>query len=83
MVSTLPQLLLAALLLAADSLAQREPNFAPNRSNIVHLFEWKWNDIADECENFLAPKGYGAVQVSQWAAYGNRLGRPTTQLVNL
>ena len=30
---------------------------------IVHLFEWKWADIAAECENFLAPKGFGGVQV--------------------
>ncbi|HEY9640279.1 MAG TPA: alpha-amylase family protein, partial [Coleofasciculaceae cyanobacterium] len=30
----------------------------------VHLFEWKWDDVAQECENFLAPNGYGAVQVS-------------------
>ena len=30
----------------------------------VHLFEWKWNDIANECENVLGPAGYEAVQVS-------------------
>lgn len=30
----------------------------------VHLFEWSWNDIADECENFLGPKGFDAVQIS-------------------
>jgi alpha-amylase len=30
----------------------------------VHLFEWRWDDIATECENFLGPKGYKAVQVS-------------------
>ena len=30
---------------------------------IVHLFEWKWSDIAAECENFLQNYGYGAVQV--------------------
>ncbi|MDX1552017.1 MAG: carbohydrate-binding module family 20 domain-containing protein [Marinobacter sp.] len=30
----------------------------------VHLFEWKWNDVATECEQFLGPKGYSAVQVS-------------------
>ncbi|XP_011141982.2 alpha-amylase A [Harpegnathos saltator] len=31
---------------------------------MVHLFEWKWQDIAKECEQFLGPKGYGGVQVS-------------------
>ena len=30
----------------------------------VHLFEWKWTDIANECENFLGVNGYDAVQVS-------------------
>lgn len=30
----------------------------------VHLFEWSWEDIATECEDFLGPKGYTAVQVS-------------------
>ncbi len=30
----------------------------------VHLFEWKWTDIARECETFLGPNGYAAVQVS-------------------
>jgi len=28
------------------------------------LFEWKWTEIAKECERFLGPNGYGAVQVS-------------------
>jgi alpha-amylase len=30
----------------------------------VHLFEWRWADIARECESFLGPKGFTAVQVS-------------------
>ena len=30
----------------------------------VHLFEWKWTDIATECESVLGPAGYRAVQVS-------------------
>jgi len=30
----------------------------------VHLFEWRWADVAQECENFLGPKGFTAVQVS-------------------
>jgi alpha-amylase len=30
----------------------------------VHLFEWKWTDIAVECENVLGPAGFAAVQVS-------------------
>ncbi|KAJ1348696.1 hypothetical protein KIN20_004051 [Parelaphostrongylus tenuis] len=35
-----------------------------NRQTMVHLFEWKWADIAAECENFLQYYGYGAVQIS-------------------
>lgn len=34
------------------------------RTAFVHLFEWKWIDIAKECENYLGPKGFAAVQVS-------------------
>jgi len=31
---------------------------------MVHLFEWKWKDIAQECEDFLGPMGFDGVQVS-------------------
>src|SRR5690242_4343681 len=30
----------------------------------VHLFEWRWADIATECENVLGPAGFTAVQIS-------------------
>ncbi len=30
----------------------------------VHLFEWRWTDIAAECESVLGPTGFKAVQVS-------------------
>jgi alpha-amylase len=30
----------------------------------VHLFEWKWTDIAGECETHLGPAGFRAVQIS-------------------
>jgi alpha-amylase len=36
----------------------------PEPTTIVHLFEWTWNDIAAECEAFLGPQGYKAVQIS-------------------
>ena len=35
---------------------------------MVHLFEWRWDDIASECENFLGPLGYCAVQVTNKTA---------------
>ncbi|PNF32627.1 Alpha-amylase 1 [Cryptotermes secundus] len=53
---------LVALLCAARG--QKDPNVASDRSAIVHLFEWKFDDIAAECERFLAPRGYAGVQVS-------------------
>ncbi len=31
---------------------------------IVHLFEWKWPDIAQECEQYLGPMGIDGVQIS-------------------
>lgn len=34
------------------------------RDTFVHLFEWKWSDVAQECEEFLGPRGFNAVQIS-------------------
>jgi alpha-amylase len=55
----------------APPTATRVPPPSPTRSAVtgprtvfVHLFEWKWTDIARECETFLGPAGYAAVQVS-------------------
>jgi alpha-amylase len=58
---------LTALLLGifcATVNAQWDPHFWGGRSGIVHLFEWKWADIANECERFLAPNGFAGVQIS-------------------
>lgn len=30
----------------------------------VQLFEWRWEDVARECETFLSSSAYGAVQIS-------------------
>lgn len=35
-----------------------------SRTAYVHLFEWTWDDIAQECEAVLGPKGFNAVQIS-------------------
>lgn len=43
--------------------AQYAPNTKPGKTSIVHLFEWRWADIALECERYLGPKGFGGVQV--------------------
>jgi alpha-amylase len=42
----------------------------------VHLIEWTWNDIAQECEEFLGSKGYFAVQISPPNEHRLLLGRP-------
>lgn len=43
---------------------QWDPHFTQNRTTVVHLFEWRWNDIAEECERFLGPYGFGGIQTS-------------------
>ncbi|XP_068945346.1 alpha-amylase 1B-like [Petaurus breviceps papuanus] len=54
------------LLLAAIEVcwAQYDPHTQKGQTSIVHLFEWRWDDIALECERYLAPNGFGGVQVS-------------------
>lgn len=51
-------------LVASNVFGQHDPHHWPNRTGIVHLFEWRFDDVANECERFLAPNGYGGVQVS-------------------
>lgn len=41
-----------------------DDHMLPDRSVIVQLFEWSFEDISLECERFLGPNGYGGVQVS-------------------
>merc|ERR1712172_480362 len=41
-----------------------ESNCYDQKQAIVHLFEWHWDWIADECEKVLGPKGFCGVQVS-------------------
>lgn len=59
-----------ASLLAAFASASKVPNYVGNRTTVVHLFEWKWDDIADECKRFLGPMGYAGVQVNRLAPHG-------------
>ncbi|XP_046391056.1 alpha-amylase 4N-like [Ischnura elegans] len=56
--------LILVLSVVLSARAQWNPDAAPGHSTIVHLFEWKFLDIADECERFLGPHGYAGVQVS-------------------
>lgn len=54
---------LAVLALVACTQAQFNTHQRADRSAMVHLFEWRWVDIAAECERFLAPNGFAGVQV--------------------
>ena len=44
--------------------AVTEPQTTASADVFVQLFEWRWQDVATECENYLGPAGYAAVQVS-------------------
>jgi alpha-amylase len=61
--------LISAVLVAActqDSATTDAPVSATeySRTVFVQLFEWDWPAVAVECEQFLGPAGYAAVQVS-------------------
>ncbi|XP_043271107.1 alpha-amylase A-like [Venturia canescens] len=58
--------ILLAVALAAEIRPRelKDPNYVPGRHVMVHLFEWKWNDIANECETYLGPNGFAGVQTS-------------------
>ena len=51
--------LLALIFCFAGLSAEASP-----RTVFVQLFEWPWKDIARECELYLGPAGFAAVQVS-------------------
>jgi alpha-amylase len=45
----------------------------------VHLFEWRWTDVARECETYLGPNGFAAVQVSPPSEHAVLAGAPWWQ----
>src|SRR5450432_113227 len=48
-------------------------------SVFVHLFEWRWTDVAKECETYLGPNGFAAVQVSPPSEHAVLAGHPWWQ----
>lgn len=62
-------LLVLGAFLSTPAMGQWETNMVPGRHTMVHLFEWKWSNIADECERFLGPFGYGGVQVKKYLIF--------------
>nr|AAA73568.1 alpha amylase [Drosophila pseudoobscura] len=67
---------LGCIAFLAIASAQFNTNYVGGRSGMVHLFEWKWDDIAAECENFLGPQGYAGLQVSPVNENAVKSGRP-------
>ncbi|XP_059078681.1 alpha-amylase-like [Tigriopus californicus] len=55
---------LSALLAIFGSIEAFVDPHCDGKQVVVHLFEWKWTDVALECERFLAPAGYCGVQIS-------------------
>lgn len=45
----------------------------------VHLFEWRWADVAAECETVLGPAGFRAVQISPPQEHAVIAGAPWWQ----
>jgi alpha-amylase len=42
----------------------------------VHLFEWRWTDVAKECETTLGPAGFAGVQISPPSEHAVLPGAP-------
>ena len=61
------------LLIVGFCWAQYNPNTLSGKTSIVHLFEWRWVDIALECERYLAPNGFGGVQVCLFLSVGSKI----------
>jgi alpha-amylase len=55
---------------------QGAPTYNGPRTAMVHLFEWKWDDVATECETVLGPGGWAAVQVSPPQEHAQLPGHP-------
>ena len=58
------KVLLSLALVAAGARGYTETHCKDSKQAIVHLFEWSWDAIADECTKVLGPKGFCGVQVS-------------------
>lgn len=52
------------IVLTFSAIDYKDPHFVENRTVIVQLMEWKFSDVAKECEQFLGPYHYGGVQLS-------------------
>ncbi|XP_055383610.1 alpha-amylase-related protein-like [Condylostylus longicornis] len=58
----------------------KNPHFHPNHIGIVQMFQWPFDYIARECEEYLGPQGFGGVQVSPIFENSILDGRPWYEL---
>lgn len=42
---------------------------APQPTTFVHLFEWSWQDVTQEREDYLGPKNYLLAHFDKWLCY--------------
>jgi alpha-amylase len=77
-----PAALASVALLGCHGRATSVPDAAPvvtaeRRAPVfVHLFEWRWPDVARECETSLGPAGFAAVQISPPSEHAVLPGAP-------
>lgn len=64
-------LITTSLALALPLLASTQTQAAAQPTTFVHLFEWNWQDIAQECESYLGPKGYANANLGKNCATTN------------
>lgn len=73
---------LVALMACGGGVATKEPVKTPpdpRAAVFVHLFEWRWNDVARECEEYLGPAGFTGVQISPPSEHAVLTGAPWWQ----
>ncbi|WP_285686874.1 carbohydrate-binding module family 20 domain-containing protein [Actinoplanes sp. NBRC 103695] len=59
--------------------AHAGPASPGSKDVIVHLFQWPWASVANECATVLGPKGFGGVQVSPPQEHVELSGHPWWQ----
>jgi alpha-amylase len=71
--------LVAILAVGTAHRAEASPATPGPKDVIVHLFQWPWASVANECVTVLGPEGFGGVQVSPPQEHVLVAGRPWWQ----
>jgi alpha-amylase len=65
MIRRAPMVLVAVAAACGGGAGDADHGMVDRRAGaFVHLFEWRWTDIARECEAYLGPAGFSGVQIS-------------------